>query len=219
MSTLTNVYVKDWIEIAANLVTILGLVLLIGSFIVRIYQSFHPLKNVKFLVNGLDTKELKKTKNYLYFGENIFFSCIFNVNNPSQTVIDEITLCVEHGLSSFDYLYHVIPNERVHFSVSNQASKAFVYDSKDKVDDHIKVFDFNQFKGKSYIRKLTMFRTLSDVYEEREELLDKIKRGVQGYECIDQIPVFSPMLYVRITSNNVTSIYAIFAFLTEGFIN
>jgi len=65
----------DWFittEFIANIVTIIGLLTLIGSYIITKYRSHNPLKKVKFIVNQLSFEELVKTKRYLHEGENIF---------------------------------------------------------------------------------------------------------------------------------------------------
>lgn len=90
------------VELIANVVTIIGLLTLICSYITDKYRAHNPIKNVKFIINQLNFKELVKTKRYLHEGENIYFACKFDTYFQDNTIIDELTLCVERGLSSFD---------------------------------------------------------------------------------------------------------------------
>ena len=208
----------DWFkttEFLANIVTIIGLLTLIGSYIMTKYRSHNPLKKVKFIVNQLSFKELVKTKRYLHEGENIFFACKFDTFFQDNTIIDELTLCVERGLSSFDYLYHLNTNDLIYFSFDNNNAEAIICNSNKKVSSKYKVNEFYVF-DKIYVKKIRNNRDLTKAYKVRENNLEKFKKAAKGFECYDEVPIYSPMLHLTITSKDVTSTYVVFAHLIEN---
>lgn len=208
----------DWFkttEFIANIVTIIGLLTLIGSYIITKYRSHNPLKKVKFIVNQLSFQELVKTKRYLHEGENIFFACKFDTYFQDNTIIDELTLCVERGLSSFDYLYHLNTNDLIYFSFDNNNANASICNSDKEVDEKYRVDEFYVFDD-IYIKKIKNDRDLIKAYIKRDNNLKKFRKAEKGYECYDEVPIYSPMLHLTITSRDVTSTYVVFAHLIES---